>query len=135
MKNNRERLTKSQVEEVLRSYFGCSLREMCVTVSILCIHAHVVYNDFKTQLTAQRELMDRLPGVYLYLERGYTDGATLDALYGADLDEQEIYIKDQSGSLIRTTIHEYLFEYLDNKEMCQTSHQTNSSPILNQFAC
>ncbi len=135
MKNNRERLTKSQVEEVLRSYFGCSLREMCVTVSILCIHAHVVYNDFKTQLTAQRELMDRLPGVYLYLERGYTDGATLDALYGADLDEQEIYIKDQSGSLIRTTIHEYLFEYLDNKEMCQTSHQTNSSQILNQFAC
>ena len=135
MKNNRERLTKSQVEEVLRSYFGCSLREMCVTVSILCIHAHVVYNDFKTQLTAQRELMDRLPGVYLYLERGYTDGATLDALYGADLDEQEIYIKDQSGSLIRTTIHEYLFEYLDNKEMCKTSHQPNSSQILNQFAC
>lgn len=135
MKNNRERLTKSQVEEVLRSYFGCSLREMCVTVSILCIHAHVVYNDFKTQLTAQRELMDRLPGVYLYLERGYTDGATLDALYGADLDEQEIYIKDQSGSLIRTTIHEYLFEYLDNKEMCQTSHKSNSSQILNQFAC
>ena len=135
MKNNRERLTKSQVEEVLRSYFGCSLREMCVTVSILCIHAHVVYNDFKTQLTAQRELMDRLPGVYLYLERGYTDGATLDALYGADLDEQEIYIKDQNGSLIRTTIHEYLFEYLDNKEMCQTSHQSNSSQILNQFAC
>ena len=135
MKNKRERLTKSQVEEVLRSYFGCSLREMCVTVSILCIHAHVVYNDFKTQLTAQRELMDRLPGVYLYLERGYTDGATLDALYGADLDEQEIYIKDQSGSLIRTTIHEYLFEYLDNKEMFQPSHQTNSSQILNQFAC
>ena len=135
MKNNRERMTKSQVEEVLRSYFGCSLREMCVTVSILCIHAHVVYNDFKTQLTAQRELMERLPGVYVYLERGYTDGATLDALYGADLDEQEIYIKDQSGSLIRTTIHEYLFEYLDNKEMCQQSHQTNSSQILNQFAC
>ena len=135
MKNKRERLTKSQVEEVLRSYFGCSLREMCVTVSILCIHAHVVYNDFKTQLTAQRELMDRLPGVYLYLERGYTDGATLDALYGADLDEQEIYVKDQSGSLIRTSIHEYLFEYLDNKEMCQPSHQTNSSQILNQFAC
>lgn len=135
MKNNRVRLTKSQVEEVLRSYFGCSLREMCVTVSILCIHAHVVYNDFKTQLTAQRELMDRLPGVYLYLERGYTDGATLDALYGADLDEQEIYVKDQSGSLIRTTIHEYLFEYLDNKEMCQTSHQTNSSQAKNQFAC
>lgn len=135
MKDNKERLTKSQVEEALRIYFGCSLREMYVTVSILCIHAHVVYNDFKTQLTAQRELMDMLPGVYVYLERGYTDNATLDALFSADLDEQGIYVKDSSGSLIRTSIHEYLFEYLDNKELCQPSHQSNNSQAKNQFAC
>lgn len=134
MGNRRERLTKSRVEEVLRSYFGESLREMCVTVSILCIHAHVVYHDYKTQLTAQRELTDLLPGVYLYLERGYSDDATLDALFSADMDEQSIFVADQSGSLIRTSIHEYLFEYLDTKDLSQPSNETNISRPPDWFA-
>ena len=79
MKTNNEDLTKEKVEQMLREYFGQSLRSLHVKESVLCIHATVCYNNFKTEYTASRELMELLPMVRIELERGYTDDVMLDA--------------------------------------------------------
>lgn len=110
-------LTKEKVEEVLKEYFGNHMRKMNVTEYVLCIHAYVMYDDFKTQLTAQRELMDLLPGVFIELERGYTDEVMLDSIYSVELEDSEIYVNGIGGVLKKTTVHEYLNEYLNGKEL------------------
>ena len=49
MKTNSEDLTKERVEQVLREYFGQSLRSLHVKESVLCIHATVCYDNFNTE--------------------------------------------------------------------------------------
>ncbi|MGN1262840.1 MAG: hypothetical protein ACI4TW_02290 [Prevotella sp.] len=117
MKETREAMTSGKVEKVLRTYFGSHLVRMEVTESVLCIHAHVMYNDFKTEFTVRRELMDKLPGVFIELERGYTGEVMLDAIYGIELEDQEIYVNGVGGTLKKTTVYEYLNDYLNGKEL------------------
>ena len=119
MKTNSEDLTKERVEQTLKEYFGKSLREMHVTESVLCIHANVSYDNFKTEYTVRRELMDLLPMVRIELERGYTDEVMLDAIYCADMEDRAIYVSGIGGVLKPTTLHEFLFEFLDNRELGQ----------------
>ena len=110
-------LNSKQVESILREYFGSSIVQLNVTEEVLCIHAHVMYNNFKTEFTVRRELMEKLPGVFIDLERGYTDDVMLDAIFSIDLDDAEFYAKGIGGVLKRTTMYEYLFEYLNGKEL------------------
>lgn len=110
-------LTSREVESILREYFDSSIVRLNITEEVLCIHAHVMYNNFKTEFTVRRELMERLPGVFIDLERGYTDDVMLDAIFSIDLDEAEFYAKGIGGVLKRTTMYEYLFEYLNGKEL------------------
>lgn len=119
MKTNNEDLTKELVEQVLREYFGQSLRALDVKESVLCIHANVCYNNFKTEYTVRRDLMELLPMVRIELERGYTDDVMLDAIYCADLEEKTIYVSGIGGVLKPATLHEFLIEYLDNRELEQ----------------
>lgn len=119
MKTNNEDLTKERVEQMLREYFGKSLRSLHVNESVLCIHANVCYDNFKTEYTVRRELMELLPMVRIELERGYTDDVMLDAIYCADLEDKTIYVSGIGGVLKPTTLHEFLIEYLDNRELEQ----------------
>ncbi len=119
MKTNSEDLTKERVEQTLREYFGQSLRSLQVKESVLCIHATVCYDNFKTEYTVRRELIELLPMVRIELERGYTDDVMLDAIYCADLEEKTIYVSGIGGVLKPTTTHEFLIEYLDNRELEQ----------------
>ena len=119
MKTNSEDLTKERVEQMLREYFGQSLRTLHVKESVLCIHATVCYNNFKTEYTVRRELMDLLPMVRIELERGYTDEVMIDAIYCADMEDRTIYVSGIGGVLKPTTLHEFLFEFLDNRELGQ----------------
>ena len=117
MKTNNEDLNKDRVEQMLMEYFGQSLRKLHVKESVLCIHATVCYNNFKTEYTVRRELMELLPMVRIELERGYTDDVMIDAIYCADLEDKTIYVSGIGGVLKPTTLHEFLIEYLDNREM------------------
>ena len=119
MKTNSETITRERVEQTIREYFGKSLRSLHVNESVLCIHATVCYNNFKTEYTASRELMELLPMVRIELERGYTDDVMLDAIYCADMEEKTIYVSGIGGVLKPTTLHEFLIEYLDNRELDQ----------------
>lgn len=119
MKTNSETMTRERVEQSLREYFGQSLRTLHVKESVLCIHATVCYNNFKTEYTVRRELMELLPMVRIELERGYTDEVMLDAIYCADLEDKTIYVSGIGGVLKPTTLHEFLIEYLDNRELEQ----------------
>ena len=119
MKTNSEDLTKERVEQVLREYFGQSIRALNVKEPVPCIPANVCYNNFKTEYTVRRELMELLPMVRIELERGYTDDVMLDAIYCADLEDKTIYVSGIGGVLKPTTLHEFLIEYLDNRELEQ----------------
>lgn len=117
MKANSEYLTKERVEQVLREYFSQSLRTLHVKESVLCIHATVCYDNFKTEYAVRRELMEMLPMVRIELDRGYTDDVMLDAIYCADLEDKTIYVSGIGGVLKPTTLHEFLIEYLDNRDL------------------
>ena len=119
MKTNSETMTRERVEQTIREYFGQSIRTLHVKESVLCIHANVCYNNFKTEYTVKRELMELLPMVRIELERGYTDEVMLDAIYCADLEDKTIYVSGIGGVLKPTTLHEFLIEYLDNMELDQ----------------
>ena len=110
-------LTSREVEIILREYFGKHLIRLNVVEEVLCIHAYVIYNDFKTEFTVRRELMDKLPNVFIELERGYTDEVVLDAIYSIDLEDGYIYVKGIGDVLKKTTVYEYINEYLNGKDL------------------
>ena len=108
-------MEKSEVEQVVREYFGNALYSLDVSMLAGIAVVSVEYVDFKPKNTVIKELIDLVPNIDIgRVERNYSDEAMMKEvrrMYGSELN---VWVEDRKGRLRKVDFGLYLEERMMN---------------------
>ena len=104
---------EKEVEQMIRNYFGDSLKKLEVNMYGRMAIVDIVYENFKSRRIVRRELEDKIPNIDIeQLYRNYSDNVLLRTLEELMEEGRDIFIKEDDGNLRKTNIACYFDEVL-----------------------